>query len=84
MDGQFLFRRNTMLNSVLIEGFASSIDQGAENASVVFKVRHSDALTVNATATGTLGNECHRYLKEGMKVRVIGKLVSDGLLVSYV
>lgn len=72
-----------MLNSVLIEGVVLSIPERNESESVVFKVRHNKALTVKATATGILGLDCRRYLKKGMKVRLIGKLVTDGLFVTY-
>lgn len=72
-----------MLNSVLIEGTVLSIPERNESESVVFKVRHNKALVFNATATGILGLDCRRYLKKGMKVRLVGKLCTEGLLVSY-
>jgi len=73
-----------MLNSVLIEGIAVRIPNTNRREKVEFKIRHDKKLTVHAFATGTLGLECIQHLKEGMKVRIIGRLCSNGLQVSYI
>lgn len=73
-----------MLNSVLIEGIIVCTPNPNERGMVEVKIRHDKKLTVKAFASGSLGLECNQHLKQGMKVRIVGKLCTKGLQVSYI
>lgn len=72
-----------MLNSVLIEGVVLDTPECIKGNVVGFKVRHEEELIINVTAEGVIGSECTRFLSIGMEVRLLGKLCSEGLLISH-
>lgn len=72
-----------MLNSVLIEGVVLDVPERTSGNAVCFTVNHKEELILNVSAAGVLGAECKRLLKSGMTVRLLGKLCTEGLLISH-
>jgi hypothetical protein len=68
-----------MLNSVLLEGVVEGTPIRTNRDAVNFNIRHTEDFSLPVIATGVLGSESLMYLRNGMFIRIVGKLGMTGL-----